>query len=314
MKLNLFKFADEQWKKIKKELETSDDPKKYKPLQPTDFMTINFISLLKHFGLSKNNYVGKGKFNIVFEKSGLIYKFTKNKIDIDKALMFQNLKDELPEKYKKFVMEIYEATFHEPSKFYVLICEKLYPLSVAEKQLLLKEEAVTEKDLVFSTFLTLNNYKKILEDLASNEDNEHLKSAIKSILEISSLNKKCYDFLIDLIKKVTDVKKISQAIVRGIYKFISINLMELGPKLETYNRALAIVETYLSSFRRLPKIEESDLPLESDTEYFGGDVLEFVRYLRDQKGIRWADLHTSNLMKRANGEFVLSDVGFFRVD
>jgi len=343
---------------LRKELITNDDLKSYKRLG-YEWITDGLEKLLDRFGIDmQKNFAGKGQFSVVFNKNGIVYKFTKNKKDIEKMLFFHSIKEKVPEKYRKHIVEVFDFGYDEDSKYYYLSCEKLYPLSKAKKSLLTRGSNPTEFSL--STFFTKRIYMELLEILEEIQTDSDVKDALNQVIKSPTLNAKCFELLINglsgakieqlalrinslenellrnpnnilLKKNVKEVKadaynKISLHLIEIIYSYVT-KFVKSESKYDSedirrgiyyfVNRDIVAESVSVLSgmintmFNRFPIHEPEDIARQNDSSLFGGDVLEFLRYLKDNYNIHFYDMHSNNFMERSNGDLVLSDVGFF---
>jgi hypothetical protein len=339
---------------LRKELIQNDDIRSYKPIG-TQWLVDKFETLLDKFGISMNDVVGQGHYSVVFSKHGVVYKFTKNKKDIEKMLFFHSIRNKIPEKYKKHIVEVYAFGYDEDSEYYYLSCEKLYPLSKTTKDLLLRGTYPTEFNL--STFFTKTIYKDLIETLEELQTSEPMRQAFNQVMVLPALNARCFELLINslsefkmgnmadeinnienqllsepndlqLKKKNKEIKtkvynKISTHIIETIYKYV-VNFVSAKYKknkndiynfvsTETIDESVSVLTDMISKmFNRFPIHESQDIRRPNDNALFGADVLEFLRYLKDNYNIHFNDMHTGNFMQRADGDLVLSDVGYFK--
>lgn len=344
---------------LRKELIQNDDIRSYKPIG-TQWLVDKFETLLDKFGISMNDVVGQGHYSVVFSKHGVVYKFTKNKKDIEKMLFFHSIRNKIPEKYKKHIVEVYAFGYDENSEYYYLSCEKLYPLSKTTKDLLLRGTYPTEFNL--STFFTKTIYKDLIEILEELQTTEDVREAFNQVIKSPVLSTKCFELLINslsefkmgnmpdeinnidnqllkdpnnpgLKKKNKEIKtkvynKISLHIIETIYSYVtkfvpaeskpteSENIrrgMYYFVDKETVDESVSVLTDMISKmFNRFPIHESQDIRRPNDNALFGADVLEFLRYLKDNYNIHFNDMHTGNFMQRADGDLVLSDVGYFK--
>lgn len=327
-----YKLSAEAYDEIKKMLE-SDDPNLYKSLYKRDekgklnYSNSDLIKTLNKYNLSDGKFIGKGLFSIVYEKDSYVYKFTLNRSDILKTMLFASLYNKVPEKYKKHIIDVIDFDFDESTKFYCIVVEKLYPLNQTEIGLLLGNESKTEQNFVASTLITEKVINNILNEF-SKIDN--IKLEIEKIIQFSSTKNILMDKIVQDLNKtyflilnnkndqdnknaiVINARRFASSIVLTINSFIK-NLF--GKELENKSKIIELmkyVSKYYLDLVRLPTSYQKDIK-KFDTSRYGGDLLEFLRYMKENYNIFFKDLHTGNLMKRANGDIVLSDVGLFEI-
>lgn len=331
-----YKLSTESYEKIKS-LIGKDSPDDYKSLykikerkitKEQNYSEQDLNTIISKFGLTSSNLIGKGLFSIVYEKDSLIYKFTMNRPDILKTLLFKSLKNKLPEQYKKFILQIEDFGFDEETKFYYIITEKLYNLQKIEMSLLKGNESPIEQQFVASTLITdkfvtfcleqfktlpslLETINKIL-DFPSTK-NLLMSEIVNNLNNISFINIDSKDKEDIKIKNISvNSKRFASEVAATIAKFIR---SKFNVKLELDEKYLAIVKkiaiNYLDSVS-LPSNYLKD-NLKFDKSRYGGDLMEFLRYIKDNHNILFKDLHLGNIMKRVNGDLVLSDVGLFKI-
>lgn len=331
-----YKLSQESLKKIK-ELIGKDDYSKYislekfkdrKKTNEPNFDLNQFNELLKKFNLTDKNFVGKGVFSIAYEKDEKIFKFTLNRNDLLKILALQSIKSKIPEKYEKFLMEIYDFGFDEDSKFYYIIIEKLQNLQKTEKTLLLGNESPIEIGFNASTLITEDFINKILLKLKEIPD---VKDYIDNILKFSSTKNILMNEVKETVEKINfvipnsfDKSALPMQIAHNARQF-GINILicvlkfieKIFGKDLSYNSPLPmnvakdLANDYVN-FVKFPRRQISDNKT-FNTKRFGGDLLEFLRFLKENYNILFNDLHTGNIMKRHSGDLVLSDVGLFEI-
>lgn len=344
---------------LREELINNDNIRSYQRLG-NELIADGLDDLLKKFNIDMmNDFAGKGQFSVVFNKNGIVYKFTKNKKDIEKMLFFHSIREKIPEKYKNHIVEVFDFGYDQNSKYYYLSCEKLYPLSKAKKSLLTRGSNPTEFSL--STFFTKRIYIELLEILEEMQTDNNVKNAFNQVLRSPSLNAKCFELLINGLSSAkieqlgAKINSIENELLRDpnnmllrkntketkaeVYNKISLHLMEI-----IYSYVIKFVKSdstsfdsedirkgiyqfvskdivaesvsvlsdmIMSMFNRFPIHEPEDIKRSNDSSLFGADVLEFLRYLKDNYNIHFYDMHSGNFMERSNGYLVLSDVGFF---
>lgn len=326
----LIRIAQSAYDEIKKEILKSQTLPK-KKLTEADSLSEDFEARTKlenKFGLKETDYVGQGLFNIVYIKNNLVYKFTRNREDVLKAVLLKQLGTNIPEKYIKHIMHIEDFGYDEEAKAYYLITEKLDRISQTEKSLLLGNVPSSEQNLAATTLLTPSNLDIIIDIIKqnSNETQENLEiiDSLKysykqellsllvskiELLDFSSLNKpKNKEEELALIKE--NAKLFSGTIINSIYRFLKFKL-NINIKINLLKAIQQTVALYLSN-DRFPVMSKQDNKYNYKKDRFGFELLEFLKYLKTQ-GIEFNDTHTGNIMKRKNGDLVLSDVGLFRI-
>jgi hypothetical protein len=260
-------------------------------------------------------YLGQGGYNVVYEKNNLIFKFTKNKNDILKAKLLHELANKMPEEYQRYIMYIDDTgSFNlEGDPVYYVATEKLFPLSnreIAELFNIKRENKELNKKKylpnVFKAIISSNNFNEIIDlfiknllDNSKTEEVDQLKynrtgqtmkdNIIKKFDEIDS------EFTIDLDNDVIFANIVSE-------EFDKLNI-KYDPD-------------FKYELRDMFTNKRQDIPLDYSHIYFNNknkEFVKFLKYLKTNFNIESADLHFNNIMKRKNGDLVLSDVGLFRV-
>jgi hypothetical protein len=261
-------------------------------------------------------YLGQGGYNVVYEKNNLIFKFTKNKSDVLKAKLLHELANKMPEEYQRYIMYIDDTgSFNlEGDIIYYVATEKLFPLTNREITELFNikrenKELNKKKYLpnVFKAVINTDNFNEIINlfiknllDNSKTEEIDQLKynragqtmkdNIIKEFDEIDS------EFTIDLDNDVIFANIVSEEFDKLNIKYDADFKYEL---------------------RDMFTNKRQDIPLDYSHIYFNNKNKEFVRFLKYLKtnfNIESADLHFGNIMKRKNGDLVLSDVGLFRIN
>lgn len=326
----LIRIAQSAYDEIKKEILKSQNLPK-KTLLEEGSLSEDFEAKSKlenKFGLKETDYIGQGLFNIVYIKNNLVYKFTRNREDVLKAILLKQLGTNIPEKYIKHIMHIEDFGYDEETKTYYLITEKLDPISKTEKSLLLGNVPSLEHNFVATTLLTPSNLDIIIDIIKqnSNESQENLEkidslkhSYKQELLSLLVSKIELLDFSgqtkpknkeeeLALIKE--NAKLFSGTIINSIYRFLKFKL-NINIKINLLKAIQQTMALYLSN-ERFPVMSKQDNKYNYRKERFGFELLEFLKYLKTQ-GIEFNDTHTGNIMKRKNGDLVLSDVGLFRI-
>lgn len=331
-----YKLSQEAFEKIR-ELIGKDSFDNLKPLykikdrkitDEKNYSVDDLNKIIQKFDLDKTNFIGQGLFSIVFEKNSEIYKFTMNRSDILKTILFKSIQDKLPEKYRKFIMEIYDFGYDEETKFYYIITEKLYNLQKIEMSLLKGNQSPIEQSFVASTLITDRLITSCLEHLKNNVKN--ISDEIDKIINIPSTKNVLMSNIIKQLDKTyfievkstdpedikiknisVNSKRFASEVAAEIALFLKLNF-KVNIKLDdSMNLAKIIAKKYLDNVS-LPRNYTQDNSKFDESRY-GGELMEFLRYIKQNYNILFRDLHFGNIMKRANGDFVLSDVGFFQV-
>lgn len=333
-----YKLSQESLKKIK-ELIGDDILTSYTPLNVVErnnltnkknYSDKKLLLLLYKFGLKPNNFVGKGVFCIVYKKENKIYKFTLNKNDVLKALALQSIKPRIPEKYEKFVMDIFDFGYDEDSNFYYIVSEVLEPLQASEASILLGNESKIEMGFVATTLITERFVDEILNTIKENTTSNIIIEGIDKINMFRSTKSNLMDDIKNTVESIDfqigskDKEKIKEAIVSnarkfGIEIFLTIskflkNKLSINEEIElsSSRNIMKFISNKYVNFIRFPKNFTTDYS-KFDKSRYGFELLEFLEYLKENYQIFFKDLHTGNLMKRPNGDIVLSDVGLFKI-
>jgi len=316
----MLKISNKIIEKVKQEL---DDQAKVKPTQP-EFLKNDplFKKIIKEkFDLDISNFLGMGQYNVAYEKNNLIFKFTKNKNDILKTIAISSLRYELPEEFHKHILYVEDfGSFKlKGVEIYYIIAEKLFELSMVEKSLLLKNEAYADLGFFTTTILTEENFNKIIEIINANVSvnlteiidgvrKAELMSIITKKLDENNFGKTDFGRLSkeEYIQKMVDNSRtFSGIIVTSFIKYVKDKFKERLLINNIQKVVDDIGKIYLID-KRFPKNYKQKQIIKG----FGKELFEFLNILKE-KGIYFSDTHTSNIMKRKNGDLVLSDVGLF---
>lgn len=260
-------------------------------------------------------YIGQGSYNIVYEKNNLIFKFTRNKNDVLKAKLLHELANKMPEEYQTYIMYVDDTgSFNlKGDPIYYVATEKLSPLSNREITELFNisrdnKELSKKKYLpnVFKAIINTDNFNKIVDLLIKNLlDNSKAEEVDQ--LKYNRTGQTIKDSLIvrfDSIDSNTD--DLDNDIIFS--NIVSEEFDKLNIKYEP---------DFKYELRDLFTDKRQDIPLDYSHIYFNNknkEFVKFLKYLKTSFNIESADLHFGNIMKRKNGDLVLSDVGLFRMN
>jgi len=323
----IIKISQLAFQKIKEELNHKSPAKTLFDQDSLDFDLNAKRILEKRFGLTENNYIAKGLFNLVYLKDGLIYKFTRNRSDLLKSVGLNSLKNQVPEKYKKHIMQIEDFGYDKDAKAYYLICENLQPLNQMEKSIFLGNETFHEQNFVSSLLITESNYNRIIDVIVNNLLTKDNLEYIQSLKTVNSLKANLMTKITQRVNELdfgrTDFGKLkkeekknklvdnsrlfSSTIISSIVSFLK----------DTFRIKLNI--NFIKAIDEIAKIYllNNRFPQRHKLKYqhynrLGKDLLEFLDYLKSHN-IFFNDTHTGNIMKRGD-DYVLSDVGLFEFE
>lgn len=323
------KYAEGLFDEVKKEiLKNKNNPTKSLKLDDSLSNNSEHIRFLENkFDLKPTDYIAKGQYNIVYSKNNLIYKFTKNRDDVLKPLAIFALRNEVPEKFYKHILHIEDFGHIEEISSYYLIVEKLYPISRIERSLLLANETFDETAFISTLLITEENYNNFINSIKENA----LKKDQAQYLDVLITDNKLKPNLMHAIKNAVDnlkfekvdfgnldLTKRKEKILANASNFASTVLMTILKYFKgTFRESLSMNFNKVMSDVRKPYLANNRMPKNAigDTksfreDRFGKELLDFLNYLKNNN-IYFFDVHTNNIMKRSNGDLVLSDVGLF---
>jgi hypothetical protein len=287
------------------------------------------IRILRSFGLTpikggqETSLVGEGGYsrvyNVLYKGEQAMAKVTESRSDVTIPVKLERLRRSLPEKFQRHVLHVYAAYQRKATRFedavYVLVVEPLLPLSSSDTTVekMFKymcdvpdedEPDVNDVKDIFSdeatTLKSLRRLTKIPEDT--------LEAAAEALRKAAEESFDWFDFIhrgIEALQRVTDpndVKSINQ-----LLRAFTMIRDSIKTQLLTQLFPCDHPEDEEPVMRRLVDREISGNPeLES--------LLEFLRYLKSEHSISWADMSMNNIMVRPfDRDYVLSDPGLFEV-
>lgn len=261
-------------------------------------------------------YIGQGAYNLVYEKNNLIYKFTKSKNDGLKAKLLHELANKMPEEYQRYIMYIDDngSLNLKGDTVYYIVTEKLFPLTNREISELFNikrenKELNKKKYLpnVFKNIISPNNFNEIVDLFIKNIEDNSKKEEVDQ-LKYNRIGQTMKD---NIIKEFDNIDSEFTLDLDNDVIFSNIVSEEFNKLNIKYDYDFRYeLRDYFTNKRQ-------DIPLDYSHIYFNNknkEFVKFLKYLKTNFNIESADLHFNNIMKRKNGDLVLSDVGLFRIN
>jgi len=277
----------------------------------------------------RGKYVGAGAFSVVYSDGVIVTKITPYKKDAYKLFVLEQLKDKVPEKYKKHILEIFDLDYDSEYNVYILAIEYLVPVtSIPETAAIISPDSPVEWTLKIKSVLRNIPYLTALYEQYVQSIPEPFKKILTSIKFefIDNLSKLTVpnnihriEFDMFLLKNLDDLienpfNNYALMLDKNELKAFKANYLELFKSLQNFMYFLTDTLIQKSkmprSFKELKNEEEQGL---NSTLYSKDvkDLLEFLKYLKTHK-ISYFDAHRDNIMLRpGTNDLVISDPGSY---
>lgn len=267
------------------------------------------FEIIEKMGGEPRDYLGNGLFSFalsgIYKNKLVAFKFTpeENKTDIEATLEFDEMKKSSPEEFKEFFQNIYEFSYQEFEgvRFGVFVVELLYPVNPIVLKNMFRNSIRGSGDLN----ITKDLWDKKVQEVANQASEFHKKKIIelfkKYLIDDYKLSSKSLQNAWSTLNKAY-----GELVKQRIY-----SKEELEAALTDFQQAIKYV---LFADFAMHSGEDNDFAAQNEMPETA-KLLKFLRYLKNEKSMFWQDLHSGNLMMRANKEIVISDVGnFSKVD
>ncbi|MCZ2224589.1 MAG: hypothetical protein LC122_13270 [Chitinophagales bacterium] len=227
----------------------------------------------------------------------------------------KEIREILPPKYKKHMVNIYELLHNEKNKYYIVVTEYLIPLNRNIKDILFYIKSGKNWKLSEMSYfrqgqvLNINNIKNIIKF-----SHDLYKMQNKAILE------KLPEKLLSLFTNYKNKPITSKFTLEILPTFIWKETKDLETDKDLLNKFIihlskSLINNILGSIQTFYDKEHQDMypniVLQSTPE-----VKSFVQFVNnlDTYGVRFGDLHSENIMERPyTGDIVISDLSHFSI-
>ena len=263
------------------------------------------------------SFVGKGAYSRVFE---VLYKgkraaakVTGSIPDYSSVIKLWELRDSLPEEFKKYIMKVYDH--FKDGDFYVIVTEYLNKLpsnyrselfgagyayyaedrrsgfldsddnimNIASRSVKIFEsefghDVFTLSDMAVSNYM-LKNRDKLKSHFIDYNIGEEFMAYVFEILVKNGIDKR-------VANRISEIAVMN---IRGILDDVTNG--NVFPRHHSQRERVDLVKS------------------KGDRQI--NDFVAFLEYLKRSHDILWRDLHEDNIMQRSNGDLVISDPGLF---
>lgn len=249
----------------------------------------------------KNSLVGKSTalvYSVIYEGKDAVAKISTSSYDIEIMQKLHNLKEKLPDKYKKHIAKVF-LSFKDGIN-YIAVVERLNPLNTHIMELM--KANYDERFLNFALEIFNKELLKELGKILFDDDLHHV-----------------YNFFLDQNKKYKNV------IFPANYSRLEKIRSEILSKFKFTQRILN--DNILDNFEEIRSIYTdlfnktliSNFPIQHNEEDLvyseipeTAEFLSFLRYLKENFNIQYYDLHEDNIMERPKTrDLVIADPGMF---
>jgi hypothetical protein len=285
--------------------------------------------------ITETAHLGSGMYSEALEVSYhgklAVAKLTRSKKDFEAPLKLEALRNKIGE-YAKHLPNILEHFILEPQdnyqKPYVLIVEKLQPISSHIKKALFDVAANTSPDVKekIDFHSLIEKIAQSTKTLCTNFNSDYNVPEIqKIVVEIkSTLPEKIVDIFMAAFKNTTSFDQFElsfYAKMDALRDYFKAKCGEdrIFDKIERLinNISYSVMRfTEPSSNLRWPVYPDAGTQSKA-VKYFEGQpesqsLIQFLLLLHNKFGITWGDLHQNNIMQRpSTGDLIISDPGLF---
>lgn len=270
-------------------------------------------------GEELSSFLGKGitsrTFEVDYKGKHAVAKITKDYSTFYNYKEMKEIREILPPKYKKHMVNIYELLHNEKNKYYIVVTEYLIPLNRNIKDILFYIKSGKNWKLSEMSYfrqgqvLNINNIKNIIKF-----SHDLYKMQNKAILE------KLPEKLLSLFTNYKNKPITSKFTLEILPTFIWKETKDLETDKDLLNKFIihlskSLINNILGSIQTFYDKEHQDMypniVLQSTPE-----VKSFVQFVNnlDTYGVRFGDLHSENIMERPyTGDIVISDLSHFSI-
>ncbi len=316
-----FIFANEYENKLKEKL-IREQSKIEKDDEQNDRGSLE-LTLLQHdlipiepgrYG-HESSFLGAGGsfqvYRVIWKGKLAVAKLTFNKDQFQKVIRFSELRNKLPEKYKKHIPIIFDIIEDDQNKEYIIVMEELRKINIHisdsikygfNKELVKRkiQHLIENIDLIIRSILTDSELERDYSNVEYQQISSQIIFFIKN--ETSSLFR---------AKDNNELDGLKYHLCQKLTSFIASNL-----------QASLVMAKYISNkyYNILSKLFATgcfpEEEFQNETVHVElpetKSLLEFLKYLKFEFGIKWSDLRSENIMERpGTRDLVISDPGNF---